>query len=201
MRFVELCFHERDALAADLAARGLGEAGLCVLRRPATDARAPSPSPATERRIFLHSPHLDALADDHPVFAGDAAVAAIAIQLGHERPREASRSWLVAPATLDDLRASGFWKVIARTGARSPRTAVQRRAAQDALLTELKALRPGAPVRRAAAPTLGVAQMAAAAALVLAAGASVFVLEAAARPDAVSGSRSEARAAADPQFP
>ena len=113
MRYVELCFHESDANAADLAARGLTEAGLCVLRRPVSDDRAPSPSPATRARIVLHSEALAALPATHPVFAPDGMPSTIDVPLGERWPMRASRPRMVAPAMETHLRAGRFWKVVA----------------------------------------------------------------------------------------
>ena len=113
MRYVELCFHESDATAADLAARGLTEAGLCVLRRPVSDERAPAPSPATRSRIVLHTDALDALPATHPVFAADAMPSTIDVPLGERWPLRASRPRMVAPAMETHLRAGRFWKVVA----------------------------------------------------------------------------------------
>jgi len=69
VRFVELCFHERDAIAANLAVKGLAEAGVCAIRRPVDDFRAPAVSQAATRRIVVYSPAFAALSPTHPAFA------------------------------------------------------------------------------------------------------------------------------------
>lgn len=202
VRFVELCFHERDAMAADLAARGLTEAGLCVLRRPASDIHASAASTAAERRIILHSPALDALPKDHPIFIASGSMTTVAVPLGATWPLRASRPWLMAPAQPADLRTTGFWKVVAWASARPLTDRATRIATQQALFRALKAAPRDTPVGRRKAkladlfdrpmPQIrsgrdweaAVAPMAVAATLVIAAGASAIFVDVAARPEA-----------------
>ena len=139
MRFVELCFHERDAAAADMAARGLTEAGLCVLRRPVSDHRAPAPSLATSERIVLHSEAFAALAHDHPVFAPDHVATAVAVPIGPCWPRRASRRWLVLPPRAAHLRGVSFWKLVAWAAAQPIPTRDKRIVTQNAVFRALKA--------------------------------------------------------------
>ena len=138
MRFVELCFHERDARAAELAARGLAEAGLCVLRRPITDDRAPAPSPATRERVVLHSEALGALAPDHPAFAPDHMAATVAVPIGPHWPLRASRPWLVVPPRPTHLQGIGFWKIVAWAASQPIPTRDRRLGVQMAVFRALK---------------------------------------------------------------
>ncbi len=138
MRFVELCFHERDARAAELAARGLTEAGLCVLRRPITDERAPAPSPATRERVVLHSEALGALSPDHPAFAPDHMAVTVAVPIGPHWPVRASRPWLVVPPCATHTQGAGFWKVVAWAAAQPIPTRDKRIATQQAVFRALK---------------------------------------------------------------
>ena len=138
MRFVELCFHERDARAAELAARGLADAGLCVLRRPITDDRAPAPSPATRERFVLHSEALGALAPDHPAFAPDHMAVTVAVPIGSYWPLRASRPWLVVPPRPTHLRDAEFWKIVAWAAGQPIPTRDKRIAVQMAVFRALK---------------------------------------------------------------
>jgi hypothetical protein len=199
MRFVELCFHERDAQTADLAVRGLTEAGLCVLRRPASDAHAPAASSAAERRIVLHSAAFDALAADHPIFATSGVMTTVAVPLGNHWPLRSSRPWLIAPADGADLRSSGFWKVIAWASARAIPDRKTRIATQKSLFRALRAAPRDTPVGRRR-PSLSfdplpqvrgardwgvaVTPLAVVATLVVTAGASAIFVDVAARPEA-----------------
>lgn len=150
MRFIELCFHERDARAAELAARGLAEAGVCVLRRPVTDDRAPAPSRATRERIVLHSEALAGLAGDHPAFAPDHIAATVAVPIGPRWPRRASRPWLVVPPRPTHLQGAGFWKIVAWAARQPIPTRDKRIAVQIAVFRALRAIAP-AERRQAAA--------------------------------------------------
>lgn len=203
MRYVELCFHERDALAADLAVRGLTEAGLCVLRRPATDAHAPAASKAAERRVMLHSPALAALPAEHPIFAAEGPTTTVAVPIGPHWPLRASRPWLIAPASAEDMRGTGFWRIVAWATTRVLPTREDRIAAQQAVFRALKAGRRGVPVMRRRKSLIdrldihrpvanvrgardweaAVTPMAVAATLVVAAGASALAIDAAARTE------------------
>lgn len=207
MRCVELCFHERDAIAADLAVRGLGEAGVSVLRRPISDTRAPAISRATDSRIVLYSATLAALPADHPAFAPaliDArAISTVAVPLGPDWPLRASRSWLIAPATPSDLRAAGFWKIVAWASTQAIPTRHSRIAAQQAVFRALEAkhdatpvgrrrprpsglfsFRPLAPARSHRDWEAAATPMAVLATLVMAAGVSAVFVDVAARPEA-----------------
>lgn len=201
MRFVELCFHERDAIAADLAMRGLTEAGVRAIRRPVNDARAPAVSQAADRRIVLHSTAFAALPPTHPVFA-DADLGAIIVPLGESWPLRRSRTWLIAPPG-DRLGAVGFWKAVAQAVNRPAPDRDARLAAQQELFRALKTADGKVPVRRrrrGVGEIIGlrrantgrsthdweaaVTPMAVVATLALAAGASVLVVDVAARPEA-----------------
>ncbi len=138
MRFVELCFHERDARAAELAVRGLTDAGVCVLRRPITDDRAPAPSPATRERVVLHSDALGALSPDHPAFAPDHMAVTVAVPIGPHWPHRASRPWLIVPPRAAHLQGAGFWKVVAWAAAQPIPTRDKRIATQQAVFRALK---------------------------------------------------------------
>lgn len=166
MRCVELCFHERDARAADLAARGLTEAGLCVLRRPLSDARVMAPSGAAEARVLLHSPAVAALAADHParaVFHQPMTVA----PLDGPWPLRSSRPWLFVPPRLTQagrpqIDDAGYWKVVAWTAAQAPADHTARIATQLAIFRALRANKPVTPVlrrRRPLSERLGVRQI------------------------------------------
>ena len=150
MRFIELCFHERDARAAELAARGLTDAGLCVLRRPITDDRAPAPSPATRERVVLHSEALGALAPDHPAFAPDHMAVTVAVPIGLHWPLRASRPWLVVPPRPTHLQGAGFWKIVAWAAGQPIPTRDKRIAVQMGVFRALKGVSAIdlAPVRR-----------------------------------------------------
>ena len=201
MRFVELCFHERDALSADLAVRGLTEAGLCAIRRPVDDARAPAVSQAAGRRILLHSPAFAALPPNHPVFA-DADLGTVVVPLGPHWPLRRSRTWLIAPPG-DRLGAVGFWKAVAQAVNRPVPDRDARLAAQQDLFRALKVadgkvpvrrrrqalgdmmdIRPMAAVRSSRDWEAAVTPMAVVATLVLAAGASALAVDVATRPEA-----------------
>jgi len=138
MRFVELCFHEHDARAAELAARGLTEAGVCVLRRPITDTRAPAPSPATRERVVLHSEALGALPPDHPAFAPDQMAVTVAVPIGPHWPLRASRPWLIVPPRATHLQGDAFWKVVAWAAAQPIPTRDRRIATQRTVFQHLK---------------------------------------------------------------
>ncbi len=201
MRFVELCFHERDAIAANLAVKGLTEAGVCAIRRPVDDARAPAVSQAATRRIVLHSPAFAALAPTHPVFA-DADLGTVIVPLGSGWPLRRSRSWLIAPPG-DRLGAVGFWKAVAQVLNRPIPDRDARLAAQQELFRALKIadgkvpvgrrrrglsqmmdIRPMAAVRSPRDWEAAVTPMAVVATLVLAAGASALAVDVATRPEA-----------------
>lgn len=138
MRFVELCFHERDTRAAEVAARGLTEAGVCVLRRPVSDDRAPAPSPATRERVVLHSQALGALAPDHPAFAPDHMAVTVAVPIGPHWPLRASRPWLIVPPRATHLQGDGFWKVVAWAAAQPIPTRDKRIATQQSVFRALR---------------------------------------------------------------
>lgn len=201
MRFVELCFHERDAISADLAVRGLTEAGVCAIRRPVDDTRAPAVSQAADRRIILYSPAFAALPPAHPVFA-DADLGTMIVPLGAHWPLRRSRTWLIAPPG-DRLGAVGFWKVVAHAVNRPIPDRGARLAAQQDLFRALKSANGKIPVRRRRADLgdmmgarpmtavrsardweAAVTPMAVVATLVLAAGASVAAVDIATRPEA-----------------
>lgn len=201
MRFVELCFHERDAIAADLAVKGLAEAGVCAIRRPVDDFRAPAVSQAATRRIVLHSPAFAALSPTHPVFA-DADLGTIVVPLGQIWPLRRSRNWLVAPP-LGRLGAVGFWRAVTQVLNLPIPDRAARLAAQQALFRALKAadgkvpvgrrrtalrdlmdIRPIAAVRSSRDWEAAVTPMVVVAALVLTAGASALVVDIASRPEA-----------------
>lgn len=200
MRFVELCFHERDAIAADTAVKGLDEAGVCAIRRPVDDQRAPVASRAAACRIVLHSDVFAALPASHPVFADDDR-ATIIVPLGSRWPLRRSRGWLYAPPEGRFATAS-FWKAVAQATLRPASTRSERLAMQQALFRAIRATEGGAPVGRRR-PSLrlmelrpmaavrsardwepAVTPMAVVASLALAAGASVLVVDVAARPEA-----------------
>lgn len=138
MRYVELCFHEADAGAADLAARGLTEAGVCVLRRPVSLDYTPAVSSATTARVVLHSEALAALPGSHPVFADDAVPSTIDVPLGELWPLRASRPRMVAPPADAQLRGGRFWKVVAWAAAQPIATRDRRIAAQTAIFRSLR---------------------------------------------------------------
>lgn len=138
MRYVELCFHEADAQAADLAARGLEEAGVCVLRRPVTNTRAPAPSSATRARVVLHTDALSDLPKDHPVFAPDDMPATVDVPVGDHWPLRASRPRMIAPATGGQLRGGRFWKVVAWAAEQPIHTRDRRIAAQTTIFRSLR---------------------------------------------------------------
>lgn len=201
MRFVELCFHERDAIAADIAVKGLEEAGLCAIRRPVDDVRAPAVSRAASRRIVLHSPAFAALPPGHPIHA-DAELGTLIVPLGPHWPLRRSRPWLIAPPG-GRLGALSFWKAVAAALQRAAPDRDARIAAQTHLFRTLRAADGGAPVgrrRRSFARMASmrpvtavqsardwqaaVTPMAVVATLVLAAGASVLAVDVATRPEA-----------------
>jgi len=201
VRFVELCFHERDALSADLAVRGLTEAGVCAIRRPVDDARAPAVSQAATRRIVLHSPAFAALPQTHPVFA-DVDLGTVIVPLGPHWPLRRSRARLIAPPA-GRLGSVGYWKAVAQAASLPILDRNARLAAQQALFRALKTadgkipvgrrrtalrdmmdIRPIAAVRSSRDWEAAVTPMVVVAALVITAGASALAVDIAARPEA-----------------
>jgi hypothetical protein len=147
MRVVELCFHERDGRAAEMAARGLEAAGLCVLRRPVNGGRVPASSKAARWRVLLHSEAFAALPDAHAAFAENHFEGTVAVPLGARWPRRASRRWLIAPPA-GRLHAGAFWKAVAWAAGQRVAERDRRIAAQRALFARLSALSPDAPAPR-----------------------------------------------------
>jgi len=144
MRVVELCFHDRDSRAAEEAARGLADAGVCVLRRPVSGGRVPAPSPAARQRVILHSEAFAALIDGVEVLDEGGLEATVAVPLGPRWPRRASRAWLIAPPRAARLRAGAFWKTVAWATTQPIATRDRRIAAQLAVFRRLAALGPEA---------------------------------------------------------
>jgi hypothetical protein len=143
MRYVELIFHERDARMADVAARGLGEAGFCVLRRPVAEAHAPAASTAAQARVLLHSSAFAALPAAHAVRTALDAVMTVA-PLDGLWPMRASRPWLIAPPGPRQLESAAYWKLVASAAATPFRGHAERIGAQQALSRALQGLKPEA---------------------------------------------------------
>jgi hypothetical protein len=196
MRVVELCFHERDARAAEMAARGLEAAGVCVLRRPVSGKHIPAPSPAARERVLLHSDYFATLPDDYAA-ADTRPIATVAVPVGQHWPRRASRPWLMAPPT-QRLDRAEFWKAVVWAASQPIPTPQARLAAQRLLLRRLSMLTPGpivAPRRRSWRDIVELGHgrgkrwggtAAVAALLAVVAFASVLAVDIAARPEAWS---------------
>jgi hypothetical protein len=200
MRVVELCFHERDGRAAEMAARGLAEAGLCVLRRPVSGGRVPAPSPAARQRVILHSEAFASLIDSRDGIDEGQLEATVAVPLERRWPRRASRAWLIAPPRAARLQAGAFWKTVAWATTQAIGTRDRRIAAQLALFRRLATLGPEAApltgrkrnwrdlVELGVRPARGsvAAPVAVAATLLVAAFVSALVVDIASRPEAWS---------------
>lgn len=206
MRVVELCFHEKDGRAAEMAARGLADAGLCVLRRPVSGGRVPAPSPAARQRVILHSEAFAPLIDGVETLDEGRLEATIAVPLGQRWPRRASRAWLIAPPRAARLHAAAFWKTVAWAMTRPIATRERRITAQLAVFRRLAALGPEAtplarrkrswrdlveiadlsPVRSTRDWPSAVAPLAIVATLAVAAFASALLVDVASRPEAWS---------------
>jgi hypothetical protein len=200
MKCVELCFHERDGRAAEMAVRGLSEAGLVVLRRPVDDAHAPAPSTAAEARVLLHSTAIAALPERHPARAAFGEPLTV-VPVSGPWPLRASRPWLVAaPAGPRQIESGDFWKTVAWAAAQRPADHGARIAAQRSLFAALKSLRTAGkplqrrrmtraafdlePVRNVRDWEHAVAPLAVAGTLAAAAVASALLVDAATRPEA-----------------
>lgn len=202
MRVVELCFHERDARAAEAAARGLAEAGVCVLRRPVSGGRVPAPSPAAHQRVILHSEAFASLIDGREALDEGNLLVTVAVPLGPHWPRRASRAWLIAPPRAAKLQAGAFWKTVAWATTQPIVTPGRRIASQLAVFRRLAALGPEAATltrrkrnwrdlveiahRRPVTGWRAAAPLAVAATLAVAAFVSALVVDVASRPEAWS---------------
>ncbi|MDX2233712.1 MAG: hypothetical protein NW200_04365 [Hyphomonadaceae bacterium] len=153
MRCVELCFHERESRAADLAARGLGDAGVTVLRRPITDTHAPAPSSAADARLLLHSRTIAALPPDHTARAAFVRPLTV-LPVDDLWPLRASRPWLFVTPARGQMEIAGFWRLAAWAAAQATADPAARIAAQLSVFRALRTLRPDAPVRRRRRPLL-----------------------------------------------